>query len=306
MTTTQQIATIADDSQPDVRPVPEMDARHAQLLELLRELDGIGLSALPDSRVFLERADEVVREFDAARGNVTGLRDQLVAAVADGTRGLLSAAVELAEAQSGSSSPMLVRAVVVELRRRAYDAARSAGLDVHRALALIADDAVRTAVEAGRKLVDVVEVKSALKPPALRRQGGVDVHPWVDEPPVLPAVSLEAVSSDSVKLTAWAAASAATEKVGRVLEVASVLHLVMGGSSKLFATDVDENVSYFVGKLPDPVQLAVADGLGWRPGLHLTMKQPAAPRRSRMKELFDATARIYPAGWRSVGGRPRD
>lgn len=282
-----------------------IDEPTGRLMLLLGELDKVGLAGeLAEARALLGKAWDVARVHADVLAAHRATRDQLVAAVVDGSVGMADAARQLAAADSRGAAGDLMQAAVATARREAVAAARADAVAVHDALAGRVRTAVDVAVAAGRQLVDVKAVAAALKPPRWREAGQPyrpgDQHPWIDNPPVLPVVTLDTLSGDPVKVNAWAASGAAVQEIGRLLEVATVLHALWGNSSHLYPADVDHNQAYLVGTLAEPVQLAVADALGWKLGLHLSLRtaRPEAPRS--LTDTIIAGIR-YPLGWVGVG-----
>ncbi|MFR9779051.1 hypothetical protein ACL02O_23725 [Micromonospora sp. MS34] len=264
-------------------------------MSLLKGLDGLGLTGeLSAARVLLARVGEVVSAEHAAGARVRAERDRLVADLVDGRTTLEAAAGRFPEP---GSTAVVVDAAVRELRRRAVDAAQADVLAVHDVLADRAKPAVDAAVAAGRHLVDVPAVVKVLKPPKrpARGSGAPQEHPWVYNPPRLPELSVESIQADPVAMGHWVVATRATEQVRELLRVAGLLHELGGWSVRLFGGDVDRDVAYFVGQLPEQVHLAVADGLGWKPGVHVDLRPvPVRPARRDVLWMPPRAPRIGP------------
>lgn len=287
------------------------DQATGQLTVLLSGLDGVGLGGqLTDARRLLARADAAVIADRHGHEQAQQVRERVVVDVADGRLTLADASAALAGAApwltDSTSSPMSVVAdrVVAELRRRAVQAARSDWLVVHDALRRLADAAVRRGVEAGGRLVDCKRVAKVLTPPPMlpKVDGVLHRHPWVDNPPVLPAVDGAALAADPSTAPAWATASQAYAELRRLVEVADLLRDAGGPASLLVAANIDRNALYIVEQMPEQVHLAVFDALGWRPGLHASLKpSPRNPASERRRTWTPpAPLRVGPFGLGSV------
>jgi hypothetical protein len=186
---------------------------------------------------------------------------------------------------------LLADQVAEDLRRAAEGRARADGWDVHKALGKLADAAVKRAVKAGRELVDVRAVKAAVEVTSSRYAqyakttwAAAGRHPEPPEVVPLPSVSLDRIQGDARRLHCWAEATDAVAAFQAVHEVAGVLHRLLGGRSVMFVGDVDPNCRDLVAeRLPEQVHLAVADALGWKPGLHVPLK-PTRPRPPEERE----------------------
>ncbi|MER7273861.1 hypothetical protein ABT369_05370 [Dactylosporangium sp. NPDC000244] len=266
--------------------------RAARLLQALQALDGVGLAGeLLNARGMLARADELRRAGADTQGQAELEAERLAGAVADGSTGLDAAAAKLAtlapwlpaEGQGLTSGGRITDRAVALLRDCAVRAARDDAPGAHKALARQADAAVRAAVDAGALLVDVKGVARLLKAPEVPdprvRPSGWE-HPWVNNPPVMPKLDMQAIMRDGRLAVAWSAAAGATEQLETIKAAADQLCAATGGTVRVFPEDaIDPNVSAFVEQLPQPVHLALADALGWRPGLYWTpVARPSAPQ----------------------------
>ncbi|WP_433612476.1 hypothetical protein ACQP2P_01445 [Dactylosporangium sp. CA-139114] len=279
------------------------DEATGRLLALLQALDGSGLGDhLGEARALLARVDEVERQGADGVARAQRTRAELVAAVADRRMDLDQAVERLATLapwlasghapDGGGLADAFAGPVVVELRARAVRSARADGFAVHDVLSARADAAVRRAVEAGGRLIDVRAVATALTQP--KRSGTVmrgavvepAPHPWLTNPPVLPTLDFADVQGDGAKMAAWAEAASGHAEWLEMHRVAGLLHDVAGGSSTHYAGKTDEDVWYFVKRLPGVVHLAVVDALGWRPGLHASLR-PAVERPSMRERITD-------------------
>lgn len=288
----------------------------ARLQALLMTLDNAGLpGTFPEARALLGRAAEVEQHADDQAAAAERTRADLVQAVLDRGMPLEEAARRLSavaawlptsptvEGQRRGRVPAdaLTEPVARLLRVRAVQAARGAWLDAHAALAKRAAEAVTRAVAAGKRLIDVPRVAAILTPPKWNRPpegtGHYFVndpsrqHPWMSNPPVLPPLDAADVQRDPARWAAWGEAANAYAAFLAVHELAAVLHEMTGGSSTMFGGKTDNDaLSFLTEGLPTVVHLAVTDALGWKPGLHLSLR-PAPTRATAPADKM--------AGWAS-------
>lgn len=282
----QQVTEPAATPAPVWRGAP-WDESTGRLMVLLRALDGIGLvDELRDARRLLAQGQRMRAEVAERVREADACRDALVADLAAGRVTVDEVPARLSGPQvwlDGQGQAPVWRGVLDRaervLRQEAVQNAEQDMFAVHDVLAKRADDAVRRGVEAGRRLVDVKAVVKALTLPEIPPRYRLDTwrHPWVDHPPALPTVDGAALAADPNTAPWWAQASQAHRDLSALMEVARALHDAGGPGSRLFAGEVDDDVKHLVSGLPEQVHMAVADALGWKPGMHMTLRPMSQP-----------------------------
>jgi phage baseplate assembly protein W len=279
------------------------------LVQLIGRLDRAGIpGCFAESTALILRGVEVVQAADDRAAAAERLRADLVQGMLDKGLSLDEVARRLSEvmawlpsapagegqrrpARGSAVADLVADPVARQLGNRAVQAARAAGLDVHKSIAGRVAAVVKQGVAAGQRLIDVRRVATILTPPKWKRppegtghfygdSQGAPQHPWRSNPPVLPTLDFADVQRDPARLTAWAEAADAYAAFLELHELAAAVHAVTVGSSTMFAPGkVDRDaLAFLTDGLPEVVHLAVTDALGWKPGLHLSLKP--APVRS--------------------------
>lgn len=283
---------------------------HGWLLALLSALAAVGLTEqLAPARELLARAREVEQSGQADRGKLRAERAELAGRVVTGelTYDLAAARdVELAALLSGDSDGFATT-VAERYRDAAADAARADAFAVADALAERAAGAVSRAVGAGRRLLDVPATVAALRRAADAWRAGAGAtdsqgRSLARSAPerAAPPLSLEVIQGDPARLAAWGEAGAALAEFAELRGIVGLL----GMSSGIYVNPDQTVLEFLERDVAEPARLAVADALGWRPGLHVSMK-PGQHRQSTSDGTEIHGDVRYPAGWAAGLVAPR-
>lgn len=183
-----------------------------------------------------------------------------------------------------------------QLLRRAHEAARGDALDVHAGLARVAESAIDVWARAGHVIDDVDAIVADLRAAKTAADRADDRGPGTDAVgrPVAPPpyvapryahlrrLTLADIERDPTRMAAWSVATDAAMVYRRVRDAAELLSTVTGCPPSTVYPDgaVDSYVMRLIGlHVADQVQPAVTAALGWRPGLHLDLRNraPRAP-----------------------------
>lgn len=239
-----------------------MNEHAAHLRLLINHLDKNGLDdQLVDARGHLDRA----RQLRATAGDWSDHchqeRGRLVRALADGTITVQEAAEQLTTLTPGltgnqrRSALVLAQEAAAAIERRAVAAARDAADALHTELGKRINNAVKTAVKAGKQLPD-------------------DATDFGD------------VASDRQAAAAWSEAHRAVDTFVKLHTLAAHLRSFTGEDRsndtvpyKYGKPPAPGRYRRVVGHLPVPLRLAAADKAGWKPGYY-TADQVAKRRRA--------------------------